>query len=424
MSQASSGLAGQLYQAVLGRDADATEQASLSALLDAGGNGAALLAGSAEGTARVNAIYTQVLGRGVTADDHAASQNYLAGGGTLAALRGAAAHSREAAAQINQLSLDGLGHNAPADGLAASEDYLAGGGTLAGLRASIGASAEAGVVVSVLYETVLGRTPDAADLASTRAAIGDGVTLTQLASAMATSAEDSAKLSATYQAATGHAPDTGAVGTMEIQVQASATALLAQLLSNGPASSVPALPDPFGGDGGVFDTAEPGVSVPVLGTPEVGSIAPERGGFGTFTATSGAFARSGSEAGYGPSSTPPAETVSISTTLLGVALPATLFASGTTDASGHWTVATTHALPNGTYTLTPVGTLADGSALVGDAVTVIVAAGSAFNPAASMTTSAGSFYSSGAETQRVAAAPVIAMQDPSTTGVVPMVHTG
>jgi len=438
MSQASLDLARQLYHAVLGRDSDAADQANLAAFLDAGGNGGALLAGSAEAAAAIGTIYTQVLGRDVDASALSASQGYLAGGGTLAGLRTAAAHSREAALQINQFYWDGLGVNASADALTASENYLASGGTLGGLRAAVGGSAEASAAVTLLYETILGRAPDATGLANATAAISNGVTLTQLATAMVGSAEDGTKLSAAFQAAAGQAPDTTAVATMEDSVGRSAIPLALQLLArSSPASSVPPAPDLDGGGGSVFTLEE---NAPFPGTPWIGSVSPGQAEYlnvpqtgypSDYRVPSANFTVSGGESGYPQSplfySTPgsaPAETISISAHLFGAALPTSPFTSATTDASGNWTVSTTHALPNGTYTLTPVGTitdgsiLADGSTLTGTAATVIVAAASAYNPAASMT-SAESSYSRGADTQRGAAAPVLTVENPSTTGVVP-----
>ncbi|MBV9748082.1 MAG: DUF4214 domain-containing protein, partial [Acetobacteraceae bacterium] len=247
MSQASLDLAKHLYDAVLGRDPDAGDQANLAAYLDAGGNGAALLAGSAEAAAQVAAAYQQVLGRAASGTEITTAQGYLAGGGTLAGLRGAAANSREGGEAINGLYLDGLGRNASPTDLTASESYLAGGGTLAGLRAMIAGSAEATTVVSALYQAVLGRGADAAGLASAQAAIASGAYLSHIVAGMATSAEEEARLSTTYQAAGGQAPDAAGLATMEGQVESNTgNGLLTALYQNGPANPFPVPDDTYG----------------------------------------------------------------------------------------------------------------------------------------------------------------------------------
>ncbi len=368
MSQASFDLAKQLYDAVLGRDPSAGDQASLAAYLDAGGPGAALIAGSAEAAAGVGAVYQQVLGRAASSTEITVAQGFLAGGGTLAGLREAAAGSREGGAQINQLYLDGLGRNASFADLTAAESYLAGGGTLAGLRTLVGGSREATAVVKVLYQSVLGRGADAADLASAQAAIVSGATLTQFVAGMATSAEEGARLSAAYQAASGQAPNAAGLATMAGQVERdTASGLLATLQQDGPASSVPS-PSDFGSFGGA------GVQNTIVSLPaaEIWAVSPGTSYLPNtpYTATSGAFTASGDASTNGTRT----ETITLTASLLGLELPASLFAPATVDANGHWTTTATRGLPDGTYTLLPVVTYANGSTAAGQGATVIVAA--------------------------------------------------
>lgn len=373
MSQSNLGTAKSLYDALLGRDPSAAEQASFAAYLDTGGNGAAAVADSAEAAAQVGAIYSQVLGRAASSSEIATGQAYLANGGTLAGLRTSAATSFESGSAVNALYVNSLGRNASAADFQGTESFLAGGGTLSQLGAMIGNSAEAKSVASALYQSVLGRSASAADLAAVQAALGSGSTsVAALYTDLVASAENGANLAATYQQAAGMAPPSGTVATMEAAQRGSGSSVLTRIAAQGPALGIPNPTPPAGG--GIFTpffviplpvgTPPPiaeitGVS---LGTPDFSSM--------TFASTSGNVTLTGDLL---PAPTGP-ETVSVTASLLGVTLPASVFAPAAADSTGHFALTSTRDLPNGTYALSLTTTAPDGTTTAGHAATLVIAA--------------------------------------------------
>lgn len=388
MSQASLDLAKHLYEAVLGRDPDATDQANFAAYLDTGGNGAAALAGSGEAAAQVGAVYWQVLGRAASGTEVAAWQSYLAGGGTLAGIHEAAANSDEAGFAIDSLYGNGLDRNASVPEITAWKRYLAGGGTFARLRAAVGGSTEAATVVDALYKAVLGRGADAVGGPNAQAAIANGTTLTQILHGMATSAEEGARLSATYQAAAGQAPDAATLATMEGQVESdTSTGWLAARYNDGPAYPFP-VPDYTGdftsGGSSIISDGGPtvGITGVTLGT-ESGTVLSTTSSTPTISGASSAGSlvlvdANGQPVSHGVG------TVAITASLLGLDLPASTFVAATVDMAGDWAAVPSHALPDATYTLTPTLTYADGTTATGNPFTLDIAAGAAHAAIASL----------------------------------------
>jgi hypothetical protein len=177
----------ELYLEVLGRDIDASGQATYGAAVAAGTSLAAIrqtLAQSPELQTRLNQLYNQVLGRDLDASGQATYSAAVAAGSSLFTLGSGGpqvggaielilAQSGEAQDRIRDIYRDVLGRAADGGGLTT---YIAalGNGTplngIAGVRGIIAHSPEAqldlagGAGVPGLFPQLVGRAPDAAEL--------------------------------------------------------------------------------------------------------------------------------------------------------------------------------------------------------------------------------------------------------------------
>ncbi|BDM24245.1 DUF4214 domain-containing protein [Pseudomonas sp. LRP2-20] len=198
-----------LYQGLLGRDADLE---GTKAFVGAVNSGTSLtdianaFLNSSEFTSKVNAadineLYQALLGRDADAAGAADWQAVLANGGSLNDVAAAIAQSSEAlqldqsnATFVRELYENVLGRDADQDGLDAWVAQLFNGTSRTDVVQSFLGSTEAGLksdsdFIDSLYQSALGRTADEAGKADWQAALANGASHTDVALAIVGSAE-------------------------------------------------------------------------------------------------------------------------------------------------------------------------------------------------------------------------------------------
>ncbi|MGE8048816.1 DUF4214 domain-containing protein [Pseudomonas monteilii] len=198
-----------LYQGILGRDADVGGAKTFVEAVNAGTSltdianaflNSSEFAGANNAT-DINELYNALLGRNAEEGGSAAWQELLANGGSLADIAAAIAVSAEAqeldasnATFVNDLYVNVLGREAEEAGLNNWVDALFNGASRADVAKAIVGSAEASDksnsdFVDALYQSALGRTADEAGKAAWTEALAAGVSHADVALGIVGSAE-------------------------------------------------------------------------------------------------------------------------------------------------------------------------------------------------------------------------------------------
>lgn len=363
--------------------------------------------------ASINAVATvfqNVFGRAPSSQESTGWANQLDGGATSAQLASVLANSPEGAALVSGFYQQILGRSSAAvsaSEVAGGQAYLAQGSAngAANLRHSIAFSAEAQADIKAVYQTVLGRAASAAEVTASETALANGATLAQLYSSAASSAELTTNLTAAYQTAFGAAPPSAVVTFLQQQIAGGAA--FSQLAA--------ALTSLAGGSGG-------GTGTPVAAQITSATQDPAGTGYVDISGTG-----------------QPGASVSASVSVFGRTITSP-FAVATVNSGGTWSVTNAPgsggpgagiAIPNGTYTVTPIETV-NGQTLNGTATSITVSGSGVsipdtFNPAESMV--AGDLSGSASEATAPAsaaagAASLVQLTNPATVGIVPTLNAG